>query len=37
MKILNMAKYDIEIIKCMDVVFFFFFRLMIYKSVKNIR
>lgn len=35
MKILNMAKYDIEIIKCMD-VFFFFFRLMIYKSVKNI-
>lgn len=32
-----MAKYDIELIKCMDVVFFFFFfRLMIYKSVKNI-
>lgn len=36
MKILNMAEYDIELIKCMDVVFFFFFRLMIYKSVKNI-
>lgn len=31
-----MAKYDIELIKYMDVVFFFFFRLMIYKSVKNI-
>lgn len=36
MKILNMAKYDIELIKCMDVGFFFIFRLMIYKSVKNI-
>lgn len=33
MKILNMAKYDIELIKCMDVVFF---SSSIYKSVKNI-
>lgn len=27
MKILNMAKYDIELIKCMDVVFFFLLKI----------